>query len=79
MSYRKCALTAQVLLRAEIRAVLRNTTIMFAALKLAGVISWPWLVVFSPVLVPLAISIAYGIVALNLIILQRLAHACVRR
>lgn len=37
-------------------------TILFIALKLTGVIDWPWLLVLSPLLVSIAIGILVVIV-----------------
>lgn len=39
-------------------------TILFVALKLTGVISWPWLWVWSPLLISYAVFILLFIIAL---------------
>lgn len=39
-------------------------TILFIALKLTGVISWPWLWVWSPLLISYAVLILFFIIAL---------------
>lgn len=39
-------------------------TILFIALKLTGVISWPWLWVWSPLLISYAVFILFIIIAL---------------
>lgn len=39
-------------------------TILFVALKLTGVISWPWLWVWSPLLISYAEFILFFIIAL---------------
>lgn len=39
-------------------------TILFIALKLTGVISWPWLWVWSPLLISYAAIILFFIIAL---------------
>lgn len=39
-------------------------TILFVALKLTGVISWPWLWVWSPLLISYAVFILFFIIAL---------------
>lgn len=39
-------------------------TILFIALKLTGVISWPWLWVWSPLLIGYAAIILFFIIAL---------------
>lgn len=39
-------------------------TILFIALKLTGVISWPWLWVWSPLLIGYAVVILFFIIAL---------------
>lgn len=39
-------------------------TILFIALKLTGVISWPWLWVWSPLLIRYAAIILFFIIAL---------------
>lgn len=38
-------------------------TVLFVALKLCGVIAWSWLLVFSPALIGLAITLCILIVA----------------
>lgn len=46
--------------------------VMFIGLKLANVITWPWIWVLSPVWIPLAILVVVGIVATSILMLEHL-------
>ncbi len=41
-------------------------TVLFVALKLTGVIAWPWLVVLSPILLSVVIAVVVLVVLLAL-------------
>lgn len=47
-------------------------TVVFACLKLAGVIDWSWWIVFLPMLVPAGIAVLVLVVALVFLILREL-------
>ena len=47
-------------------------TVIFACLKLAGVIDWSWWIVFLPILVPVGFAAIVLIVVLLLLVLKEI-------
>ena len=47
-------------------------TVIFACLKLAGVIDWSWWIVFLPILVPVGLVAIVRIVVLLLLVLNEI-------
>lgn len=47
-------------------------TVIFACLKLAGVIDWSWWIVFLPILVPVGLAAIVLIVVLLLLVLKEI-------
>ncbi len=45
-------------------------TILFIALKLTGVVAWSWLWVLSPIWIPVAIFLAFLIIAIMIIVIK---------
>lgn len=48
-------------------------TVLFVALKLTGVIAWPWLAVISPFLIYIALAIVWSVVVLVFIVIVAIA------
>ena len=49
-------------------------TVIFACLKLAGVIDWSWWIVFLPILVPIGLAAIVLVVVFLLLVLKEICN-----